>query len=121
MDAATCDFHASIEGLLNCVQSTEDGYLGSIAGCICTSCTIIGQQRGMYVDDAPGELLEEGGAQDTHPAGQYDEVNLKEVQQGCETGFAFCNSHEGRNKLGPYIMPPRWGRNKLGLYITPPG
>ena len=43
MDAATCDFHASIEGLLNCVQSTEDGYLGSIAGCICTSCTIIGQ------------------------------------------------------------------------------
>jgi len=35
----------------------------------------------MDVDDALRELLEESGAQDTHPTGQYDQVYLKEMKQ----------------------------------------
>jgi len=42
MDTASCDFYTSIKGLLNCVQSAEDGYLYSITGCICFPSTIIG-------------------------------------------------------------------------------
>ena len=43
MDTASCDFYACIEGLLNCVQAAEDGYVRSIAGCVCVAYAIIRQ------------------------------------------------------------------------------
>src|SRR6266487_3228740 len=43
MDAAPGDFHASIEGLSNRMQSTKDGYLCPITRDIYTTSSIIGQ------------------------------------------------------------------------------
>src|SRR5438067_4738752 len=61
--------HASIESLPDGVQSTEDGNPCTIFRRICTAHTIIGQERGVYVNNPLGELLKKWCAQDAHPTG----------------------------------------------------
>ena len=84
VDAASCDLDLGVEGLLNGVEAAKDGNLCAITGGIGAADTVVGQQGGMDVDDALGELLKKFGAEDTHPTGEYDKFDLKELKQICE-------------------------------------
>ena len=72
-------FHASVEGLSDGMESTKDGNGGTVFCGVRTACPIIRYKGGMQVDDTPGELCEKGGAENTHPASQDNEINTKEA------------------------------------------
>src|SRR5260221_14148741 len=77
VDAAPGDLHTGIQGLFDCMQASEDRYLCAVASGIGTSRASIRQERGMDVNDTLGEVFEEGSAEDAHPAGKHNQVDLK--------------------------------------------
>ena len=89
--AASCHLYSGVEGLLNYVQAAKDGDFVSIAGCIGAAGAIVRQEGGMYIDDTLRKLLKKFGAEDTHPTGQYDEISLKQLEQGYKSCFALSS------------------------------
>jgi hypothetical protein len=108
VDAAACDFNACIEGLFDGVKAAKDGDLGAVTGSVGAAGTIIGEQSGMNVDDAVGEVREEIGAEDAHPPGEDDKVYLEFAEQVAEAGFALCARLPGKKA--------RWNAGILGAH-----
>src|SRR6266700_3071150 len=81
MHRAARYLYTGIERLLYHVEPPEDGDLCAIARGIGVARAVVGDKGGMKIDDAPRELFDKGWAEDTHPAGQYDEVNAEQSQQ----------------------------------------
>ena len=89
VDGAAGYFDAGGEGLADGVETAKDRDASAVTRSIRTAGAVVGQEGGMDVDDAARELFQEVSAEDAHPAGQHDEVNLEETQPGGEPGFAF--------------------------------
>src|SRR5260370_23309884 len=99
MDAAPGDLHTGIQGLFDCMQTSENRYLCAVASGIGTSRASIRQERGMDVNDTLGEVFAEGSAEDAHPAGKHTSLGLKYLQDGSKPGFAFCHPAFGRTEF----------------------
>src|SRR5579875_3605350 len=82
MDTAARDLDAGVERLPDGVQPAKDGDSCAVARRETVAHAIVGKERGMQVDDALWELRDEAGAEDAHPARQYDQVHAEEAQQG---------------------------------------
>ena len=89
MDGAAGYFYAGVESLLDGMEAAKDGDGSAVAGGVGAADAIVGQEGGVNVDDAARELGEEGGAENAHPAGQHEQINLEELQPGGQFGLAF--------------------------------
>ena len=90
MHGAAGDFDACFKGMFDDVQASKGRDDCSVAGGIGAAATVVGQECGMQVKNASGEVVDEFGTENAHPASQNDEVDLEEGKQGRQFCFGLC-------------------------------
>src|SRR5579884_1800516 len=123
MDGAARRWDVGLQGLAHGMEAAKDGDGRAVAGSVDFAGAAIGQEGRMQVDDTPGELGQEGCAEYAHPAREYDEVDLEEVQEGSELRFALRHfrcfgwrgSVPGQVDGGQFVTQSALQANRVGF------
>ena len=83
LDLLLGDDFTGVHSLVDVVHGATGDLITGGEGLGGGSCpAVLGKERGMHVDDASRECSEEGGTDDTHEAGEDDQLNLFLAQDG---------------------------------------